>query len=160
LATAHHHGFIFQDVYLLKNLCLLDNVLLPAYLARLAPRVELNQRATALMERTGVAELADRDVSEASGGQLQRIGICRALINQPAILLGDEPTGQLDSTAPSEIMDILVELNAGGHLMLVTHDAKVAPVPIECCTWSTTGSSATATRAGTPAPTSIRGTPQ
>jgi putative ABC transport system ATP-binding protein len=120
-------GFIFQHVHLLKNLCLLDNVVLPAYLAGLAPREELNERAMALMRRTGVAELADRDVSEASGGQLQRVGICRALINQPAILLGDEPTGALDSTAASEIMDILGELNAEGTtIMLVTHDAKVA----------------------------------
>jgi putative ABC transport system ATP-binding protein len=120
-------GFIFQHVYLLKNLSLLDNVVLPAYLAGLAPREELNARALALMERTGVADLADRDVSEASGGQLQRIGICRALINEPTILLGDEPTGALDSTAAAEIMDILGELNAEGTtIMLVTHDAKVA----------------------------------
>jgi putative ABC transport system ATP-binding protein len=120
-------GFIFQHVYLLKNLSLLDNVVLPAYLAGLAPRQELNQRAMALMERTGVADLADRDISEASGGQLQRIGICRALINQPRILLGDEPTGALDSAAAAEIMDILGELNAEGTtIMLVTHDPKVA----------------------------------
>jgi|SRR5690606_4915844 len=120
-------GFIFQHVHLLKNLCLLDNVVLPAYLAGLAPREELNERALALMERTGVAELADRDVSEASGGQLQRIGICRALINDPTILFGDEPTGALDTTAAAEIMHILAELNADGMtLMLVTHDPRVA----------------------------------
>ena len=120
-------GFIFQHVYLLKNLCLLDNIVLPAYLAGLAPRAELTQRAMALMERTGVADLADRDVTQASGGQLQRIGICRALINGPQILFGDEPTGALDSTAATEIMDILGELNAEGTtIMLVTHDAKVA----------------------------------
>jgi putative ABC transport system ATP-binding protein len=120
-------GFIFQHVHLLKNLSLLDNVVLPAYLARLAPRGELNGRAMELMRRTGVAELADRDVSEASGGQLQRIGICRALINHPTILLGDEPTGALDSTAAAEIMDILGELNAEGTtIMIVTHDARVA----------------------------------
>jgi putative ABC transport system ATP-binding protein len=120
-------GFIFQHVHLLKNLCLLDNVVLPAYLAGLAPREELNARALALMERTGVAELAQRDVAEASGGQLQRVGVCRALINQPRILLGDEPTGALDSAAASEIMDILGELNTEGTtIMIVTHDAKVA----------------------------------
>lgn len=120
-------GFIFQHVHLLKNLCLLDNIVLPAYLAELAPRQELNERALKLMERTGVAELADRDVSEASGGELQRVGICRALINQPKILFGDEPTGALNSTAASEIMDILGELNAEGTtIMVVTHDPKVA----------------------------------
>jgi putative ABC transport system ATP-binding protein len=120
-------GFIFQHVYLLKNLCLLDNVVLPAYLAGLGSREELNERAMTLMERTGVADLADRDVAEASGGQLQRVGICRALINQPTILLGDEPTGALDSTAASEIMDILGERNTEGTtIMLVTHDAKIA----------------------------------
>ncbi|WP_344119930.1 ABC transporter ATP-binding protein [Kocuria aegyptia] len=120
-------GFIFQHIHLLKNLCLLDNVVLPAYLAGLAPRDDLNDRAMALMERTGVAELANRDVSEASGGQLQRVGICRALINQPKILFGDEPTGALNSTAAAEIMDILGELNAEGTtIMLVTHDPKVA----------------------------------
>ena len=120
-------GFIFQHVHLLKNLCLLDNIVLPAYLAGLGAREELNERAMTLMERTGVADLANRDVSEASGGQLQRVGICRALINQPTILLGDEPTGALDSTAASEIMDILGELNdEGTTIMLVTHDAKIA----------------------------------
>jgi putative ABC transport system ATP-binding protein len=120
-------GFIFQHAHLLKNLCLLDNVVLPAYLAGLAPRKELNERALRLMERTGVAELAGRDVSEASGGQLQRIGICRALINSPTILFGDEPTGALDSAAATDIVDILTELNAEGMtLMLVTHDPRVA----------------------------------
>lgn len=120
-------GFIFQHVHLLKNLCLLDNIVLPAYLAGLAPREELNERAIGLMELTKVADLARRDVSEASGGQLQRVGICRALINQPTILIGDEPTGALDSTAASDIMDILSRLNAyGTTIMLVTHDAKVA----------------------------------
>lgn len=79
------------------------------------------------MKRTGVAELADRHVSEASGVQLQRIGICRALINGPRILFGDEPTGALDSTAATEIVDILTELNAAGTTtVLATHDARVA----------------------------------
>ncbi len=120
-------GFIFQHVHLLKNLCLLDNIVLPAYLAGLAPRDQLNDRALALMERTGVAHLAQRDVSEASGGQLQRVGICRALINEPTILFGDEPTGALDSTAAAEIMTILAELNVDGTtVMVVTHDARVA----------------------------------
>lgn len=120
-------GFIFQHVHLLKTLCLLDNIVLPAYLAGLAPREELNARAMELMERTGVAHLADRDVSEASGGQLQRVGICRALVNRPKIVFGDEPTGALDSAAAAEVMEILGELNAEGTtIVVVTHDAKVA----------------------------------
>ena len=120
-------GFIFQHVHLLKNLCLLDNIVLPAFLAKLAPREQLTTRAIELMERTGVAELAHRDISEASGGQLQRVGICRALINRPKILFADEPTGALDSTAAGEIMGILRDLNTQGTtIMVVTHDARVA----------------------------------
>lgn len=120
-------GFIFQHVHLLKNLSLLDNVVLPAYLARLAPREQLNHRARRLMERIGVADIADHDISEASGGQLQRVGICRALINEPGIVFGDEPTGALDSAASGEVMGILAELNAAGTtVVLVTHDAGVA----------------------------------
>jgi putative ABC transport system ATP-binding protein len=120
-------GFIFQHVHLLKNLCLLDNVVLPAFLAKLAPRDELTERARALMVLTGVADLANRDISEASGGQLQRVGICRALINRPTIVFGDEPTGSLDSAATAEIMDILADLHRQGTtIMLVTHDARVA----------------------------------
>src|SRR5690606_26257965 len=120
-------GIIFQHVHLLKNLCLLDNVVLPAYLAGLAPRDELNARALQLMERTGVAELADRDLSQASRGPLPRTGICRALISAPTTPSRAEPTGALDSTAAAEIMDILAELNSEGMtLMLVTHDPRVA----------------------------------
>lgn len=120
-------GFVFQQVHLLKNLTLLDNVVLPGYLAKLAPRAVLNERAGTLMARTGVGELGDRDISQASGGQLQRVAICRALINDPTIVFGDEPTGALDSTAAQEIMGILEELNADGMTMLlVTHDPRVA----------------------------------
>jgi putative ABC transport system ATP-binding protein len=155
-------GFIFQHVHLLKNLCRLDNIVLPAYLAGLAPRAELNDRAMGLMDRTGVAELATRDVSEASGGQLQRIGICRALINEPQILFGDEPTGALDSTAAGEVMEILADLNAEGTtVVLVTHDAKVAAWTDRlCCTWSTAGSSPTAARNVTPVWISTSDTPR
>lgn len=120
-------GFVFQQVHLLKNLTLLDNIVLPAYLAKLASRTVLNDRALELMRRTGVEQLAEHDISQASGGQLQRVGICRALINRPRILFADEPTGALDVAAAADIMRILTELVTGGAtVMVVTHDARVA----------------------------------
>jgi len=120
-------GFIFQHIHLLKNLSIFDNIILSAYLAQDRSRERVNQRADELMERVGIAELANHEVTQASGGQLQRVGICRALINKPAILFGDEPTGALNSRAAGEIMDLLAEINRSGTtIMLVTHNAKVA----------------------------------
>ena len=79
------------------------------------------------MEQVGIAHLAGNDITQASGGQLQRVGICRALINNPDILFGDEPTGALNSKAAGEIMDLLAEINnSGTTIMLVTHDVRVA----------------------------------
>ena len=120
-------GFVFQHIHLLKNLSIFDNVVLPAYLAREESHDQIDQRAEALMEQVGVAHLADNDITQASGGQLQRVGICRALINSPDILFGDEPTGALNSKAAGEIMDLLTEINQSGTtIMLVTHDVRVA----------------------------------
>ncbi|MDY0322923.1 MAG: ATP-binding cassette domain-containing protein [Candidatus Carbobacillus sp.] len=80
-----------------------------------------------LMEITGIAELADHDITQISGGQLQRAAICRSLINDPDILFGDEPTGALNSHAAGEIMALLSEINRSGMtILLVTHDIKVA----------------------------------
>ncbi|ANY68880.1 ABC transporter ATP-binding protein [Paenibacillus sp. BIHB 4019] len=120
-------GFIFQQSGFLKNLSLLDNIILPAYMAKAESRAAINRRASELMKRTGIAQLAHADKSQVSGGQLQRAAICRALINQPQLVFGDEPTGALNSKASDEVMDILAEMNAAGTtIMLVTHDAKVA----------------------------------
>jgi len=120
-------GFVFQHIHLLKNLSIFDNIVLSAYLAREESHDQINQRAETLMEQVGVAQLADNDITQASGGQLQRVGICRALINNPDILFGDEPTGALNSKAAGEIMDLLTEINKSGTtIMLVTHDVKVA----------------------------------
>ena len=120
-------GFVFQHIHLLKNLSIFDNVVLPAYLAREENHDAINQRAEALMAQVGVAHLADNDITQASGGQLQRVGICRALINKPDILFGDEPTGALNSKAAGEIMDLLTDINKSGTtIMLVTHDVRVA----------------------------------
>lgn len=120
-------GFIFQQIHLLKNLSIMDNILAPAYLTNSINRREINRRAVELMEKTGIHDLADNDITQASGGQLQRAGICRALINNPEVIFGDEPTGALDSRSAGEIMDILAEINrTGTTIVLVTHDVKVA----------------------------------
>ncbi|MEK3758106.1 ABC transporter ATP-binding protein [Paenibacillus sp. FSL P4-0338] len=120
-------GFIFQSPTMLRNLNLLDNILLPAVQDGMRNTAELAQKARHLMIQTGIAGLENRDTTEVSGGQLQRAGICRALINTPEILFADEPTGALNSKAAEEIMELLVAINqAGTAIMLVTHDAKVA----------------------------------
>ncbi len=120
-------GFIFQQMNLLKNLEILDNIIAPAYMLKERPRKDINKDALTLMKRVGIIELGDNDITQASGGQLQRAAICRALINRPKIIFGDEPTGSLNSKASSEIMDIFQEINSEGTtIMLVTHDVKVA----------------------------------
>ena len=120
-------GFIFQDINLLKNLSLIDNVMFPALAANAADKKSVYQKAKKLMEMTGIEKLANNQITQGSGGQLQRVGICRALINDPEIIFGDEPTGALDSNATEEIMSILAEINKKGTtIMIVTHDVKVA----------------------------------
>lgn len=123
----HRMGFIFQQIHLLKNLTLKDNIMASAYVAGKKKRDHINRRADELMKKTGIADLAHHDITQASGGQLQRAAICRAIINEPEILFGDEPTGALNSKSAAEIMDILEALNKEGMtIMLVTHDVKVA----------------------------------
>jgi putative ABC transport system ATP-binding protein len=123
----HAMGFVFQQINLLKNLGIIDNIVVSAYMAKNKNRQEINQFALELMERTGITELADNDITQASGGQLQRAAICRALINKPDIIFGDEPTGALNSKSANEIMDIFRDINESGTtIMLVTHDVKVA----------------------------------
>ncbi len=126
-------GFVFQQPTLLKNLNILDNIILPSMrdgLARTAGRkngAHLVAKARTLMETTGIAELENRDITQASGGQLQRVGICRALMGDPKIIFGDEPTGALNSTAANEIMALLAQIHRSGvTILLVTHDVKVA----------------------------------
>jgi putative ABC transport system ATP-binding protein len=120
-------GFVFQQINLLKNLGIIDNIVVSAYMAKNESRKEVNQYARELMEKTGITELADNDITQASGGQLQRAAICRALINKPDIIFGDEPTGALNSKSANEIMEIFGDINESGTtIMLVTHDVKVA----------------------------------
>ncbi|MFC4402014.1 ABC transporter ATP-binding protein [Gracilibacillus xinjiangensis] len=120
-------GFIFQHSHLLKNLSIRDNIVLPGFKSGSVSRDKINQRADTLMIRTGILSVADHDIKKVSGGQLQRAGICRALINQPNILFADEPTGALNSSTTKDVMNIINKVNAEGTaVIIVTHDAKVA----------------------------------
>lgn len=120
-------GFIFQHPYLLKNLSIRDNIVLPGFKASTLSRERVNHNADALMKKTGVSSVANHDIKRVSGGQLQRASICRALINQPDILFGDEPTGALNSSITKEVMDIINAVNTEGTtVIIVTHDTKVA----------------------------------
>ncbi len=122
-------GFIFQQMYMLKNLTVLDNIILPAVQSNknTETRKETAQRGQDLMRKMGIIDIADNDINEVSGGQLQRACICRSMINRPKVLFADEPTGALNRTASNEVMEELVKLNKEGTtIMMVTHDAKVA----------------------------------
>lgn len=120
-------GFVFQQPTLLKNLNILDNIILPSMRDNRKNVAKITEKARTLMKKVGIAELEKRDTTQVSGGQLQRVGICRALMSNPKIIFGDEPTGSLNSKSAQEIMNIFSELNAEGTaVMLVTHDANVA----------------------------------
>ncbi|WP_028547120.1 ABC transporter ATP-binding protein [Paenibacillus taiwanensis] len=120
-------GFVFQQPTMLKNLNILDNIILPSMRNNRKNAAKISEKARALMKRVGITELEKRDITQVSGGQLQRAAICRALMNSPKIIFGDEPTGSLNSKSAQDIMDIFSEINAEGTaVMLVTHDAKVA----------------------------------
>ena len=122
-------GFIFQQMYMLKNLTVLDNIILPAVQSdkNNETRKETALRGQDLMRKLGIIDIADNDINEVSGGQLQRACICRSMINKPKVLFADEPTGALNRTASNEVMEELVKLNREGTtIMMVTHDAKVA----------------------------------
>lgn len=125
-------GFIFQQMYMLKNLSIFDNIVLPAYQAQKGSskresRQEINERAKELMHKLGISDIAENDINEVSGGQLQRACICRSLINRPKMIFADEPTGALNQQNSKEVMKELNRINAEGTtVMLVTHDMKVA----------------------------------
>ncbi len=122
-------GFIFQQMYMLKNLTILDNIILPATQSKKLrePRRETARRGQDFMRRLGIIDIADNDINEVSGGQLQRACICRSMMNNPKMIFADEPTGALNRASSDEVMEELVKLNSEGTtIMLVTHDVKVA----------------------------------
>ena len=122
-------GFIFQQMFMMKNLTILDNILLPAFESRKGKesKEQKVERAKALMKKLAISEIADNDINEVSGGQLQRACICRSMINNPGILFADEPTGALNRSTSREVMDEIVRLNdSGTTVMMVTHDAGIA----------------------------------
>ena len=120
-------GFIFQAYHLLPELDALENVCLPARMAR-TPAAVAAARGRELLARVGLKERAEHRPTELSGGEQQRVAIARALINEPDLVLADEPTGNLDSHTGGEIIDLLCALRAEHNttLIIATHDAKVA----------------------------------
>ncbi len=119
-------GFVFQGFNLLARTDALKNVALPLFYAGIGAR-ERDRRAMATLQEVGLADRARHKPSELSGGQQQRVAIARALVNDPAVLLADEPTGNLDTRTSADIMSLFDALHAGGRtIIMVTHDENIA----------------------------------
>jgi putative ABC transport system ATP-binding protein len=119
-------GFVFQQFHLLPQLSALENVMLPMVYAGI-PNGERRQRATEALTRVGLQHRLNNKPNQLSGGQQQRVAIARAIVNNPVLLLADEPTGALDSKTTEEVMNIFTELNSSGiTVVMVTHEPEVA----------------------------------
>ena len=120
-------GFVFQSIYLLENQTVLDNVLTGALIVQKNSK-ELVNRAKELLKKTGINEESwNKYPSQLSGGEAQRVGIVRAIINNPKILFADEPTGQLNSASSNDVLDIFTDIHKSGQsVVMVTHDLKTA----------------------------------
>ena len=119
-------GFVFQLPKMVRNLSILDNILLPSINYK-KNKNDLMDKAKQLMKKIGIEHIEDNRISQVSGGQLQRAGICRALINNPKILFADEPTGALDSKKGQEVLELFSIFHAEGKsILMVTHDVQVA----------------------------------
>ncbi|MBU1137007.1 ABC transporter ATP-binding protein [Patescibacteria group bacterium] len=120
-------GFVFQMYNLLPRTSVLDNVLLPTIYNAKDGKSELDHRARQLLERVGLSHRINHHPNQLSGGEQQRVAIVRALINNPRLILADEPTGNLDSKSGQEVIEIIQKLNDDGHtIMMVTHEKEVA----------------------------------
>ncbi|MBQ9490568.1 MAG: ABC transporter ATP-binding protein [Lachnospiraceae bacterium] len=121
-----HLGFVFQEFNLLDTFSLEDNIFLPMVLARKSYQ-EMNERLAPIAKKLGISELLKKYPYEISGGQKQRVAVARALMNDPQILLADEPTGALDSKSTDELLNLFSEINQGGQtILMVTHSVKAA----------------------------------
>ena len=119
-------GFVFQQFNLLPRLTALDNVALPLVYAGI-PKKRRNEMAMYVLEKVGLTDRSHHKPNELSGGQSQRVAIARALVNNPSMILADEPTGNLDSKTSNEIMDIFTKIQEGGNtVVLVTHEEDIA----------------------------------
>lgn len=126
LIRREYIGFVFQDFNLVPNLTFLENILIPAYLVK-NDRKQLNSRAEQLMTKMDIIDLKDRLPSQVSGGQQQRCSMARAIINNPRVVMADEPTGNLNSSSSEAVLDILTDLNKQGQsIVMVTHEPKSA----------------------------------
>jgi ABC-type lipoprotein export system ATPase subunit len=125
----HHLGFVFQNFNLLPRTSALENVAMPlSYTADHVSEREARRRAEEMLRHVGLGDRMDHEPSQLSGGEQQRVAIARALINQPSVLLADEPTGNLDSRTSEEVLQMFIQLNEedGITVILVTHDPNVA----------------------------------
>ena len=121
-------GFVFQSYNLLPRMSALDNVAAPLIYQGVRRR-EREARARAALERLGLGDRLDHESTELSGGQQQRVAIARAIVTEPAIVLADEPTGNLDSASGTEVTDLLHELHRSGRtIVLITHETEIAGV--------------------------------
>jgi putative ABC transport system ATP-binding protein len=120
-------GFVFQQMNVLANLNIIDNIVLPAVHANKKRKRELYKRAQDMMDDFHIGDLAERKVSEVSGGQLQRACICRSMMMKPEIIFADEPTGALNQAAATDVIEAFLKINREGtSVLMVTHDGKIA----------------------------------
>jgi putative ABC transport system ATP-binding protein len=120
-------GFVFQDFAVIDDETVLENVKIPLYFDKSVPLRTMNKKAQTALDRVHIGDLSKRNVNQLSGGQKQRVAIARSIVNDPAIILADEPTGALDSVTSQQIMDLFIELNKMGKtIIVVTHNLDIA----------------------------------